>query len=153
MGPLGLARRRRPDPAGAVAMSVLPSVGLVVTCRCFVFQCAVGAFVIVEMKIARKSRMQLVPVGVFAQIDVLVLHRPPESFDEHVVGYPASAPLPCVLRFRFRCAPSSFQSRFRRFIPVPIVFQPVQQKTFGLSDAGSVSNIVGGDPELFIHGA
>ena len=59
MGPLGLVRGRRPDQSGAAIASVLTSVGLVVIFWCFVFQCGVGAFVIVEIKIARKSSKAL----------------------------------------------------------------------------------------------
>jgi hypothetical protein len=68
----------------------------------------------VEIKIPSQPGLQVAPVFVGAQVDVLVLHAPPQVLDEHVVDPAPLAPFPSrpfwerwALLFLKRCSSES----------------------------------------------
>ena len=57
-------------------------------CWCPVAQGLVEPLVVVEMKVTVEASLGLSSVGVGFQVDLLVLHRPPQPLHEYVVAVP-----------------------------------------------------------------
>ncbi len=63
----------------------------VVRRRCSILQTGVWPLVVLEAIVAREPGVQRMPIGIRAEVDVLLLHAAPQPFDEHVVQGPATA--------------------------------------------------------------
>ena len=89
------AVERRPCPpkadspkgkAGAERAQFHPaSAPFVATCGRLHRQPAVRTLVIVVLEVTGKPRVKRVSVGIIAQINILVFHAAPKSFDQHIV--------------------------------------------------------------------
>ena len=77
------ARRARPERSGATTSknSLPASVPFVATGGRPHRQPAVRTFVVVELEVPGKLRVKRMPIGVAAEIKVLVFHAAPQTFD------------------------------------------------------------------------
>ena len=85
--PKGKAGAERPQTLARF----FPSVVAMTACRGPVVQSTVWPLVVVEVKVALESGVERLPVGIVLEVHILVLHRPPQPLDEHVVERPAAA--------------------------------------------------------------